>query len=362
MKYLVGFLIFVLLIFAFLFTARVHVSHDVAQPALVNSRPSDVLVASPDTTGAILEHDWTTDDFVADIYPSQVRAAKRLGLMFVQQIAALPELPKAITLTAENPVDREALRIVGRLVRQQMPDVKLRVEMDPELLLPPSLPTGELWGVLIVDEPEEANARPKRLALNQLSGHDRLLAVAYVDKPWLENGTDMASGDLSRPGVIGRSSRPVGSERAALLEAQRVAADHLAQLVEARVRQADPAAGVNSGLLRSAITGTVLQGSLVRDRFVQSFDRPYGTVWRAAVLVDASPATLEQLALQHVRYDRARRETWAAQVLSIVGVGGVVLLLYVLLNAVTRGYFKWPLRTLAVAILLVVVALVVILA
>ena len=84
--------------------------------------------------------------------------------------------------------------------------------------------------------------------------------------------------------------------------------------------------------------------NLLTDRFTQSFDRPYGTVWREAVLVDASPKRVEEIARSLVQGVQSRvvhsRTTW----LSFFGLGGLVFGTYLFLNMATKGYYTWALR------------------
>jgi len=100
--------------------------------------------------------------------------------------------------------------------------------------------------------------------------------------------------------------------------------------------------------------------SLILDRFVQPLKRPYGTVYRSALLVTADRITINRLHQdlqkaiadgQLVREARRRELFWTAA--SALGLALVVFLLYALLNAGTKGYFAWPLRIVSVLALAV---------
>ncbi len=100
---------------------------------------------------------------------------------------------------------------------------------------------------------------------------------------------------------------------------------------------------------------------MVKDQFVQSFPRPYGHLWQQAVLVDASPTQVTNVAndLAVPRTARARASTvqrrvwyWSVgrRVGSVSAVMLAVLLAYVFANAATKGYYEWALRVAAVVL------------
>lgn len=86
----------------------------------------------------------------------------------------------------------------------------------------------------------------------------------------------------------------------------------------------------------------------VQDRYVAKFERPYGTIWQAWVLVDRSPKKLAGLresvtkqtvaAVRRAQHHHLLRLGWV----TASGVG--LLALYFAANSATRGYFTWRLR------------------
>jgi hypothetical protein len=82
----------------------------------------------------------------------------------------------------------------------------------------------------------------------------------------------------------------------------------------------------------------------VSDRFVRRFDRPYGQVWHAAVLVDGSPQLLRDMADEVTNDRRAQRAGTIGNFVKGAGVLVVIGLLYLVVNAVTKGYFVRRLR------------------
>src|SRR5207302_7991613 len=91
-------------------------------------------------------------------------------------------------------------------------------------------------------------------------------------------------------------------------------------------------------------------GNFVVDRFTQRITPPRGTekLWSHAVLVDASDDKLLPLAQHYARAVREERTTVAHDALAVAGLLAVIALVYVFLNAVTKGYFTTRLRVGAV--------------
>jgi hypothetical protein len=157
---------------------------------------------------------------------------------------------------------------------------------------------------------------------------------------WADDPAAYLSSPAGRYATIGQSHGPCLS--AAEAEAQAMD-DAAKQLVYPRV-------SVRAGRSREALMESVRNAMLVRDRSVKVVHKPYGDIWSAAVLVDASPAQISQqmtlLALEQ-KEQRRRRAAGAAGIIIVVGLA------YLVANAVTRGYFRRRLRFLAVAACLV---------
>src|SRR5262249_7295716 len=103
------------------------------------------------------------------------------------------------------------------------------------------------------------------------------------------------------------------------------------------------------------IRSDIEAGELQADSFAEQFTRPYGTVWAGSVLLDISPQKVDPLIKRYAAEIRAKQ----ANLLRLrVGAGAAIAiswLLYLALNAITKGYFTTPLRfgVLAVTVLAV---------
>jgi hypothetical protein len=78
----------------------------------------------------------------------------------------------------------------------------------------------------------------------------------------------------------------------------------------------------------------------VVDRHVVSDARPYGTIWRAAVLVDASPQRTKRIVREVERETRQQQQRAAAGTAGAAIILVVVASFYLGLNWLTRGFFR----------------------
>jgi hypothetical protein len=95
-----------------------------------------------------------------------------------------------------------------------------------------------------------------------------------------------------------------------------------------------------SGLVESELR----RHKLIRDEFVQRFERPYGIVYRKALLIDVSDDQITSLANQYATIawanSRHLNQSWA----SLIGLVLLIVVVYLFLNAATKGYYVWSLR------------------
>jgi hypothetical protein len=101
---------------------------------------------------------------------------------------------------------------------------------------------------------------------------------------------------------------------------------------------------------------------LIVDRFTQRFSGLAGPIWRQAVLVDASEGKLTALAAKKMNLSRMKHQSWGRIALTLLGMFAVICIVYMFLNAATRGYYSWSLRITLVVLMGVSVFLVLMLA
>jgi hypothetical protein len=171
---------------------------------------------------------------------------------------------------------------------------------------------------------------------------DAASTTAVADKLW---ATDLPAFLNDHPRdhwIVGRSDQPALSAAEAETAARRDAAQQIADVLGAS-RYGRMSAG--------SITAAIERGSWIVDRQIDATERPYGTIWRAAILVDADPKALDALA---TRMQDARFRQRAHVAVGVVG--GVVWLMavsfgYMVLNWLTRGYFRGRLALVSVVMI-----------
>jgi hypothetical protein len=283
------------------------------------------------------------DPFVPDVYPSREQAARAAAERWARA-ASGRQRPLPPTARAMCPQDLVGPFDAG--LHAALPD--LRVEpCDGTLCTNDRAPSNELW--LYVDE--STNNRPGNwkaggtITVRAKGASGDSAMTRFVDKPWL---TDFAAFTTRTPGrwVVARSDpdRPAGSSSEASQDARVSAAEQVTPLVMARL---DRRFRGWEGDVRRLVEVQLLGDRMVYDRFPQKYERPYGTLYREAVLLDASDPQLERLA-DEVRWSmQSERQSKVKGFVSAAAVLLVTYALYRFANAFTRGYFTWSLRTAA---------------
>ena len=103
----------------------------------------------------------------------------------------------------------------------------------------------------------------------------------------------------------------------------------------------------------------VRSGDLVADRFSQRLSRPYGDVWREAILIDVTPARLAGFYQQADEAESVAFSSRTGRLLGFVAIMFIATILYFVLNAITRGYYRMPVVMIVGALVLLVVIAVV---
>ena len=188
--------------------------------------------------------------------------------------------------------------------------------------------------------------------------HESTVTVQFIDKPWVADLAALLARQPAGQWVVAASDRPYTSAEGARERAIEIAAAKLAGKVGGAIRRADPGAWnrlrlgeeFSTGRVESRIAAELQRGNCVTDRFVQRFHRPYGDVWQQWLLVDSSAGRIDAVAIS---ISQLRRDRWSALVrkaLSVAGMAAAICVVYLFLNAATRGYYAWSLRVAAVVL------------
>ncbi|HEY2588899.1 MAG TPA: hypothetical protein VGI81_24360 [Tepidisphaeraceae bacterium] len=175
-------------------------------------------------------------------------------------------------------------------------------------------------------------------AMRRITGTDPVSV-----KPWVIDDVAFRNAYAGRQWIVGRSDQPATTGLEAIASARADAARQLYPILRSRVREWPR----DQRWLQARVEADVDAGRLDSDTFVERFDRPYGTVYAGAVLVDASADHLQPVIHRAATELRVRHRR-AGALMALAGALLIVTwLAYALLNSVTRGYITARLRVMA---------------
>lgn len=328
---------------------------------------------------AVME--WTPSDqhvFEADLYPSKQSAAVALAKHSLNQYLAelMPnETLQAVSVSVSEDLNGAILDRMTAQITQQVslarttgfqavpPQTALRVTVDSvraSAAAPADSPSATPGSLILrfvttrdlsAEQSDDGAVGEIQLTLRTQAG-ERLRTARFVNAPWAEG---FARWTRQGPGtwVLGESDQLWPTEDQARTDAFQRAAEGIERQLRdyiARNGRYAPASTIveRPGWLMGQIIGELQSGHLVKTEFNQGFERPYGKVYRRAVLVNLPPERIQQLADRYFRHVDQVRDTWGRSLGSALALVALVFLVYLVLNAATRGYYVWVMRTAAV--------------
>lgn len=284
---------------------------------------------------------WQLSDgelFTASFYHSYLAAAAPLANKLANQLRESNDDevgdPDTIRIAAVLlAIDQDALlmeRFSSR-IRREFPKSKVLV-MDPLTAQPMDEPEPGVVTMLLRVEDFMSiggtsevlgSGRGKLICYAHTSKGDVVSECEFIEKTWLENFDAFVSQNPSKRYVIGYSTAFVSSESEARYLAMQNA------IAKSRI-----AIGPRPYVM--------ISDDHVVDRFAQKLSRPYGEVWREAVLVDVSPHRVAPV-ISAARVSLAQRQNQRRSELKTVAILlAFTALLCVALNAISQGYFGRP--------------------
>lgn len=323
-------------------------------PQSALSSPSSPQPRVRDTDSFLSEHiarssqwaDLNLEDqqFLANNYPNLDATVRPLASMVRDTLNANQLVPQdgdgqmALTIVRvtgqelphDSSHDNSIVQVFGEQIREEFPGCQLIVFDDRKGQATAAELTESTVVISLSVEAENETIAPWDRTAKQRSGRlcceittltgSAKASIAYIEKPWVEAYGMFVSLQPKRHFVVGYSGRLASSEA----EARRMA-----------VANAEQQFRVDHG-------GSLLipQESLVIDRFAQKLSRPYGDVWREAVLLDVSADRIAVLthANQLAATDHQRRQFPRAVALVLLFI--LATALCVSLNLLTHGYYR----------------------
>jgi hypothetical protein len=173
---------------------------------------------------------------------------------------------------------------------------------------------------------------------------ERRKSVRYIYKPWVDNLAEFINRDPHKQWVVARSTQLMPTQH----EAERSAIRSAAEQLLPRLKSHRPALAQRS-IEMNAVEDRLRSNDIISDRFVQHYKRPYGDVWSESILIDASNIKLQAVASHLLRTHHSGRVMVLKKFASIGGLALLIILVYLFLNAATKGYYKWALRIVGIA-------------
>jgi hypothetical protein len=157
------------------------------------------------------------------------------------------------------------------------------------------------------------------------------LPTTVPTKPWISDWPAYLNGHPGQHLIIGQTTEPALSAEEAETMARTDAANQIAEILGGRFGTRESQVEIASSIQRD---------DWIADRQIDAKERPYGTIWKAAILIDATPDKLNALA-GRIDGILARQHRIKALVVGVSGAGiAAIIFCYLMLNWITRGYFR----------------------
>jgi hypothetical protein len=320
-----------------------------------------MLLPSQETTTSI----WLPgieDEFEADVYPSKLSAVRSLGLHIGEPVRqAFGETSPSGIILFQGAHDRGLLDEFGRAITRTFPDANWTIAPETVAVQPDEVgiridivkvqthPAPWLSGS--ENEMTSGTIQASVLAADKQAS----VKADFVDKPWVENLSGfLMNRRMDGAFFIAKSAESCMTEAEANQQAVQNACAQVADMLGQTSPRRD---GIPISFARPVNSTDILEGNFILDRFVQSFEGAAGKIWRQALLVDASAEKLKNLARRKAVIAQAMKKSFAGMFFSIIGLIVLITVVYVFLNAATKGYYAWSLRIAGVVFALVVIIL-----
>lgn len=309
--------------------------------------------SSPDAWSAGIER-----EFKSHLYPSAESAViATVDLMLSELKEGLPPDARPelrMNVSKDFYCDASPLAVV---IRQKLPVADVRI-VD-------ALPTdGDLGMIgLSLSKPQDMREEQsvQTIEATMHLGDKTLTRQAqFVDKPWIEdlNRWQKQTKSKDKSFIVAKSTELCPTQEEACEQARNLAAQQMYRLIKPRLQKRG--LNLDHGWIRSEIAA-MMSGThafcqekpseqIVVDTFVQRFDRPYGEVYRAVMLIDTSPRNVIDLTQYFRKQLSGQRESQRNTLLSAIGLLAVIFVVYLFLNAATKGYYVWSIRIAAIVL------------
>lgn len=326
---------------------------DSAAPAVLGLTET----AAPRSISTATAPIWTEgveEQFQANVYRSKERAAAALAGQASVLLAQVMEdnlAPTGATIYGGDHITVQVLNTFADQLRRQCDLARVVVQT----IQPNTLPSEPRTVSLILDMPRHDTHVHTLDSLSYAVGDGTLRAriqgttpraltraADFLEKSWVNDLGAVLNQHQGLSLAIARSSEACTSQ----VEAQQQAMAHVRTMVTRELQRLPRPHTVLTRELAVSDLDT-RANKLIVDQFTQSFRGAAGPIWRQAILLDLSHNKLNQMLNTKVRTAQIRHRAWAGRLVSLLGLALVVLILYIFLNAATKGYYTIALKVVA---------------
>ncbi len=319
---------------------------------------NDVIQSSADDLPLV----WMSgveEQFAADVYSSVASAARALGKQISEDFAEVvgdkntPSIIHIYSDVREDGVSVPASNVLAEQLRKENETTEVFVHSKVM-----QEPIERADGNTVIVKLEKAQIKNSSLEIAnnvqvncrsgtlvaQISGSGGRLTktVDFAEKSWLENFSDLLNKNQDVNLIIARSRESCTNQAQAYQQAVDDACQKITSIFKELASRSLP-------LLEDfKITASdILNNSLIIDKFTQSLQTSSGPVYRQALLVDISPKKINQLKLHKKMQLGSMRASLLRHFFSIGGLVILIAVLYLFLDAATRGYYSLALKVAA---------------
>jgi hypothetical protein len=288
---------------------------------------------------------------LADVYPSRQSAIRALAQRLPDAINQINDKPAVFHFSADES-SPDAAAIYDAL-QSHFPTARFIPATDSA---PPAV--NDVTLKLVIDEqsPKSPRAAAKGTVRMTLSSSNRAtsLSTKFSQCDWADDLTNYTTEHPGHTWIVARSPKPCASST----EARHSAEEAAVEMLMALMKPTAPSATLPPGEGRSNIHRGDIRNQLpISDRFVQQFRRPYGNVWEEAILLDVSPQWTKTIRSRQAEVISMRETRVHTTVASMAIVILAILVAYALANMMTKRYFMFRLRAIAIVSILTAIAL-----
>jgi len=297
-------------------------------------------------------------EFEADVYPSVQTAVITTLRSMLRPMGTLDKLiPDDVRLARielRGNIDADTLNAGARKIEPEFRPAS--VEVVTTSSTPDTREVDKATLVIRVEKTGEGRVNgqvSKSFAIRLTGSNGREARYAHVlEKTWVEDlGRFQATSYPGRPRnlIVAWTDREATDERSARERAVETAVAALMPYVRRHIDFEDPSLrkfGSPDELIRTWLKEDLRRNrcQIVADRFAQKIERPYGTIYRQALLLDASDENLARIVPEYAQGLQARRWNILRTLVSAAGLVVLICVIYLFLNAATKGYYAWSLR------------------